>query len=223
LTGFGLFDKLDGERYRKKTGSEGKPPFVLFKRLAAGSMARRRRIQRRQILRLGFAAASAMVFPAGLSAAVRKPAFPEKRLSFFNTHTAERLEICYGAAGRYDAGALARINHILRDHRTGAVGAIATGLLDLLHALTGRLDTTEPLHVISGYRSPETNAVLHAKSRGVASRSLHVCGQAIDIRVPGIRTAALRDTALSLSAGGVGYYPGPDFVHVDIGPVRSWG
>jgi uncharacterized protein YcbK (DUF882 family) len=143
-------------------------------------------------------------------------------LAFFNTHTREQLEVCYCRDGRYRSAALRDINHILRDHRTGEVGAIATDLLDLLHRLCLRCESALPFHVISGYRSPETNAALHRKSRAVASQSLHMIGQAIDIRVPGIRTDELRTLALSLAAGGVGYYPQSDFVHVDIGRVRSW-
>jgi uncharacterized protein YcbK (DUF882 family) len=95
-------------------------------------------------------------------------------------------------------------------------------LLDLLFDLRLRLDTRESLQIISGYRSPSTNAMLHAKSDGVATRSLHMDGKAIDIRIPGRALALLRKTALAMKAGGVGYYPGSDFVHVDIGRVRSW-
>jgi uncharacterized protein YcbK (DUF882 family) len=143
-------------------------------------------------------------------------------LAFFNTHTGERLEACYCTAGRYDPRALKDINHILRDHRTGEVGAVAPDLLDLLHRLCQRFQTPRPFHVISGYRSPETNAALHRQNRGVASQSLHLVGRAIDIRVPGIETGELKTLAVGLAAGGVGYYPHSDFVHVDIGRVRSW-
>lgn len=180
------------------------------------------RIHRRQFLKLGFAAASVIALPPRLSAGVPNAAGPEKRLAFFNTHTHEHLDVCYCRAGRYDGKALAEINQILRDHRTGEVGPIETDLLDLLHSLSRRLDTGQPLHVISGYRSPETNAALRAKSRGVASQSLHLFGRAIDIRVPGTCTAELRDAAIGLAAGGVGYYAQSDFVHVDTGRVRSW-
>jgi uncharacterized protein YcbK (DUF882 family) len=169
------------------------------------------------------AAASALLAPRVLKAAVSEPApSPERHLAFFNTHTGERLEARYCKAGRYDPGALRDINHILRDHRTGEVGAVATELLDLLHRLCLRFETARPFHVISGFRSVATNAALHSKSRGVASQSLHLYGKAIDIRVPGIRTGELKTLALALAAGGVGYYPGSDFVHVDIGRVRSW-
>jgi uncharacterized protein YcbK (DUF882 family) len=180
-------------------------------------------IHRRRFLRWGLAAASAFFAPRVLKAAVPEPTpSPERRLVFFNTHTGERLDACYCRSGRYDEGAIREINHILRDHRTGDVGAIALGLLDLLHGLCRRFETPQPFHVISGFRSAETNAALHSKGRGVASQSLHMYGRAIDIRVPGIRTCELKALALSLAAGGVGYYPQSDFVHVDIGRVRSW-
>ena len=180
-------------------------------------------IHRRRFLRWGLAAASALIAPRYLKAALLQPLpSSDKRLEFFNTHTGERLDACYCKAGRYDEGALRQINHILRDHRTGEVGAIAPELLDLLHGLGRWFESPRPFHVISGYRSAETNFALHRKSRGVASQSLHMYGKAIDIRVPGIQTCELRHHALSLAAGGVGYYPKPDFVHVDIGQVRSW-
>jgi uncharacterized protein YcbK (DUF882 family) len=175
-------------------------------------------IHRRRFLRWGLAVASTLFAPRVLKAARA----PERRLAFFHTHTGERLEACYCRADRYDPGALRDINHILRDHRTGEVGAVAVELLDLLHRLCLRFETTRPFHVISGFRSFATNAALHSKSRGVASQSLHLYGKAIDIRVPGIRTRELKTLALALAAGGVGYYPGSDFVHVDIGRVRSW-
>lgn len=182
-----------------------------------------RLIHRRRFLRWGLAAASVFFAPRVLRAAACEAASPpNRRLAFFNTHTGERLEASYCKAGGYDPGALRDINHILRDHRTGEVGAVAPGLLDLLHRIGQRFETLRPFHVISGYRSPETNAALHRRSSGVASQSLHVVGQAIDIRVPGIRTGELKTIALQLAAGGVGYYPSSDFVHVDIGRVRSW-
>lgn len=179
-------------------------------------------IPRRRFLRWGLLAASVLLLPRPAAAAQHQKNPPERRLAFFNTHTAESLEACYFKSGCYDPGALKAINHILRDHRSGEVGPIDERLLDLLHALSRRWEHPPTFHVISGFRSPETNAALHSRSRGVASRSLHVHGQAIDIRVPGIRTCELKGLALSLAAGGVGYYPASDFVHVDIGRVRSW-
>jgi uncharacterized protein YcbK (DUF882 family) len=167
-------------------------------------------------------AASVFFLPRQVRAARQDMAPLDRRLAFFNTHTGESLETCYFKSGRYDPNALRAINHILRDHRSGEAGPIDERLLDLLHALSRRCEHPRPFHVISGYRSPATNAALHRCNRGVAAQSLHVYGKAIDIRLPGIQTCELKGIALSLAAGGVGYYPTSDFVHVDIGRVRSW-
>lgn len=179
-------------------------------------------IHRRRFLRWGLLAASVFFLPRQVSAAQQEPTPPERRLAFFNTHTGESLEACYFKSGCYDPSALRGINHILRDHRSGEVSPIDERLLDLLHDLSRRWEHPRPFHVISGFRSPETNATLHRCNPGVAAQSLHVYGKAIDIRVPGVQTCELRGIALSLAAGGVGYYPASDFVHVDIGRVRSW-
>jgi len=178
------------------------------------------RISRRGFLALGCMTLAAWSLP-GRSAAVK--ATPPKTLAFYNTHTGESLETCYWRDGSYVPGALADIDLILRDHRSGEVKPIDRGLLDLLFDLKASVGETEPFHVISGYRSPVTNATLRKRSRGVASRSLHLVGKAIDIRVPGLETKALNDAALKLRGGGVGYYPKPAFVHVDVGRVRRWG
>ncbi len=111
---------------------------------------------------------------------------------------------------------------MLRDFRTGEAHVIDPGLLDLLHDLNSKLETGEAFKVISGYRSPQTNGMLHEHSSGVASKSLHMQGMAIDIRVPGRALTSLHDAALQLGRGGVGYYPNSDFVHVDVGRVRKW-
>lgn len=179
-------------------------------------------IHRRRFLRWGLLAVSVFFLPRQVGAALQEATAPERRLSFFNTHTGESLEACYFKSGCYDPSARKAINHILRDHRSGEVGPIDERLLDLLHDLSRRCEHPRPFHVISGYRSPETNAALHRGNRGVAAQSLHVHGKAIDIRVPGIQTCELKGLALSLAAGGVGYYPASDFVHVDIGRVRAW-
>jgi uncharacterized protein YcbK (DUF882 family) len=150
------------------------------------------------------------------------PAHLPRSLSFFNTHTKERLEAVYWSDGRYRPEALGEINHILRDHRTGEVKEIDSGLLDLLHTLRTRTATRDPIQVISGYRSAATNAMLHLEDHHVAAHSLHIQGQAIDIRLPGIALRDLRDTALRLGRGGVGYYPSSGFVHVDVGRPRTW-
>lgn len=178
---------------------------------------------RRQILKLGMQVSFAMLVPMPISAAI-KPALPaDRKLSFYNTHTQESLEISYFKKGRYDQKALDRINFILRDHRTGDVCTIDKQLLNLLVSVSLKTSTHKPFHVISGYRSPATNAMLRNKSNGVASKSLHLVGKAIDIRLPDYGTLDLRNLCLNLECGGVGYYSRSDFVHLDTGRVRSWG
>jgi uncharacterized protein YcbK (DUF882 family) len=184
------------------------------------------RLSRRNFLGFGAAAAATVVLPSQLQARPRTDAkIAERVLSFFNTHTGERLRTAYCCGGIYQPGALKEINHILRDFRANEVKPIDPTLLDLLHELGGVLDTDQPFHIISGYRSPHTNAMLRQRggeSTGVASRSLHMVGKAIDIRLPGVRLDNLRGAARSLKLGGVGYYPSSNFVHVDTGRVRYW-
>jgi uncharacterized protein YcbK (DUF882 family) len=145
-----------------------------------------------------------------------------RSIAFTNLHTGESLSATYWEAGAYVPDALAALNHLLRDHRTGEVHAIAPNLFDLITSLRGRLETKATVQVISGYRSPLTNAALHARSEGVASHSLHMLGQATDLRIAGVELDHLRDAALSLRGGGVGFYPRAQFVHVDVGRVRAW-
>jgi uncharacterized protein YcbK (DUF882 family) len=183
---------------------------------------------RRAFLGLGATAAAAALIPrsaqaaAGASVSTRRP---ERVLSFFNTHTGERLKTAYCCGGEYQPDALRQINHILRDFRANEIRPIDPKLLDLLHELGGTLETDQPFHVISGYRSPGTNTMLRQRggsTTGVATHSLHTVGQAIDIRVPGVQLDHLRRTARSLKIGGVGFYPDLNFVHVDVGRVRFW-
>jgi uncharacterized protein YcbK (DUF882 family) len=183
---------------------------------------------RRSFLGFGAAATASALLPGRAQAEVRtaaKAARRERVLSFFNTHTGERLRTAYCCDGAYQPEALAQINHILRDFRQNEVKPIDPQLLDLLHELGGTLETDQPFHVISGYRSPSTNSLLRERGgghTGVASRSLHMVGKAIDIRLPGVRLDNLRGAARSLKLGGVGYYPSSNFVHVDTGRVRYW-
>ena len=144
-----------------------------------------------------------------------------RKLSFAHTHTKELLAIDY-YRGKYVPEALARINYLLRDFRTGDVHAIDTKLLDLLHSLAAVVRTERPFQVISCYRSPATNEMLRQQTQGVASESLHMKGQAIDIRLADVPLAKLHQAALQIKGGGVGYYPSSDFVHVDTGRVRRW-
>lgn len=146
----------------------------------------------------------------------------QRRLAFRHTHTDERLSIVYYEGGRYLPDALAKINHLLRDHRTGEVCAIDPALLDFLYDATALTHSRRAIEVISGYRSPATNRMLQAKSKGVAKKSLHMQGKAIDIRLPDVDSAKLRKVAVAMKRGGVGYYPRPDFVHLDVGRVRTW-
>ncbi len=143
-------------------------------------------------------------------------------LHFDHLHTGEKLEVEYFSGGRYLSDGLAAANRLLRDFRTGDVGTVDPTLLDLLHALRERTGSTQPYQIISGYRSPATNRMLHERSSGVATKSLHMSGQAVDIRVADVPLARLREAALSLQRGGVGFYPGSNFVHVDTGRVRAW-
>jgi uncharacterized protein YcbK (DUF882 family) len=183
----------------------------------------RRQLNRRSFLGFGALATAAALVPSRAHAATAKA--PERILSFFHTHTGERLKIAYCCGGVYQPEALTDLNHLLRDFRTGDVKPIDPKLFDLLHELGGTLETDRPYHVISGYRSPITNAMLRERGgahSGVASHSLHMVGKAIDIRVPGIPLDDLRRAARSLKLGGVGFYPASNFVHVDIGRVRYW-
>jgi uncharacterized protein YcbK (DUF882 family) len=180
-------------------------------------------LARRGFLRLGFglAAGAALADSAGGALAALAPAAP-RTVAFHNLHTGEALDAIYYEDGRYVPGALQAVNHLLRDFRTGDVHVIDPNLLDTLHALARNTGTRNPFQVISGYRSPRTNAMLHERSEGVASHSLHMQGMAIDIRLADGSLGQLHNAALSLQAGGVGFYPESDFVHVDVGRVRRW-
>lgn len=176
---------------------------------------------------LGLAAAAAvsgtMAAPAIAAPTIIDPRGGDRRaLAFQNLHTGESLDVVYWAEGSYLPEAESRINHLLRDFRTDTEHRIHPKLLDLLAALKQHLRSEQPHLVISGYRSPATNAMLHATTEGVAKSSFHMSGRAIDIRVPDRPLATLHRTALEMRAGGVGYYPHSDFVHLDIGPVRRW-
>ena len=139
-----------------------------------------------------------------------------------NLHTGERFSSVYYANGSYLPDALAEATRVMRDWRTGDEHFIDPTLFDALHAVGGKLETRKPFQIISGYRSPKTNAMLHRRSNGVAEHSQHTVGKAIDLRIEGIELSNLRAAATAISAGGVGYYPVSNFVHVDTGRVRQW-
>jgi uncharacterized protein YcbK (DUF882 family) len=193
----------------------------------SGPAAPPQRPARRRFLRHGLRhgatlSAVAAALPA-LALPARASVAPARELALNHLHTHEAIEIVYARGARYLPEALGSLDHFLRDHYSGAVGRIDPKLHDLLHAVRQVLGTERPFHVISGYRAPATNAHLKAtRGGGVATRSLHMDGRAIDVRIPGVALADLRDAALSLQAGGVGYYPREQFVHIDTGRVRRW-
>ena len=165
-----------------------------------------------------------MLVPVALLGRAAEPA-REYRLRFYHMHTRERLDIVYRRGDTYLPEALDALDHYLRDHRTGEVRHFDPHLFDLLHDLTASLnDSGGEIDVICGYRTPWSNEFLRTRSAhtGVARHSLHMQAEAIDIRLPGIPTSAVRDAALRLRRGGVGYYRSSDFVHVDVGRVRRW-
>jgi len=201
---------------------------------------RRHSADRRRFLQVGAAAAAVVALPSRLkamspppavapvapvSAARTAPAAATRALAFVHTHTREKLAIEYCCNGKYQPEALAKLNHLLRDFRTNQVKPIDVKLFDLLHELSTELGTDAPFHIISGFRSPLTNAMLRERGgshTGVATQSLHMVGKAMDIRLPEVKLKALREAAASLKRGGVGYYPSSNFVHVDTGRVRYW-
>ncbi len=179
---------------------------------------------RRRLFRLGFAAAATSLMVPSVFAgdAFATTGSGDRTLNFYNTHTDEKLTATYLRGASFDKGAHRDINHILRDHRTGDVFPIDLKLLDLLTELHRKTGSKRPFEIISGYRSPKTNKMLNAESSGVAKRSMHLDGKAIDIRLTDVKLKTLRDTAIAMKRGGVGMYTGSNFVHVDTGRVRYW-
>ena len=152
-----------------------------------------------------------------------KSSSPDRTLSFHSLHTEEKLTATFWSNGQYLRDGLSEIQHILRDWRANEAHQIDPALLDLLYDLRHSMNSGAPFEIISGYRSPRVNQHLRRNSNGVAKKSLHMRGMAVDIRLPGRQISRLRDAALKLRSGGVGYYPKSDFIHVDTGRVRSWG
>ncbi|WP_296595083.1 YcbK family protein [Phenylobacterium sp.] len=177
-------------------------------------------VRRRELLTLGAAAGLAAI--AAPAWARSLDVWEPRRAILDNLHTGEKFNEVYYANGSYLPDALAEATRVMRDWRTGDEHFIDPGLFDALHAIGDRLETRQPFQIISGYRSPRTNAMLHARSSGVAEHSQHTVGKAIDIRVAGVDLRNLRGAALAVGAGGVGFYPTSNFVHVDTGRVRQW-
>jgi uncharacterized protein YcbK (DUF882 family) len=167
-----------------------------------------------------FAMAANAVAPGASPTVSAEPSY---RLHLYQVHTGERLDIVYRHGDRYDPEALARVNRYLRDYRTGDVREYDPRVLDLLHDLATSLRHPDAeIDVVCAYRTPRTNEYLRTHGHGVARHSLHMEGMAIDIRIPGVSTVELRDAALGLHRGGVGYYSASSFVHVDVGRIRRW-
>jgi len=146
----------------------------------------------------------------------------DRELSFYNTHTGEKLSATFWSEGKYLDEGVEEISWLLRDHRADVSTPIDAKLLDLLHQLQAKVEHQGEFHVISGYRSPATNEMLNKRSSGVAKRSYHMLGQAIDVRLPGFDSRKLQKAAIAMKAGGVGYYSNSNFVHLDTGRVRYW-
>jgi len=177
---------------------------------------------RRYFLKMGAQAAVSALFPLSAMASINGILIPERRLSFYNTHTDERLDVCYYSQGRYRPKALKKIDYILRDHYSDKIKPIHKELLNLLHAISITIGDGARFHILSGYRTSETNTMLRRRSKAVAKNSLHLQGKAADIRIPDCDTKRLNNICKRMHAGGVGYYPESDFVHVDTGDVRFW-
>ena len=167
--------------------------------------------------------AAALFLPGvGFSLTGTEAEVEERKLDLYHLHTNEKLSVVYKRNGNYLAEGLRKIDHILRDHRTEQVYPIDPELLDFLYELQGQVNNRKAIHIVCGYRSPKTNASLRSRSSGVAQKSLHMQGKALDFRLPGTSTAVLRDRARAMKRGGVGYYQKSDFVQIDTGRVRNW-
>ena len=145
-----------------------------------------------------------------------------RTITMHHMHTGEDITITFKREGRFDDAALEKINWFLRDWRKQQETKMDPHLIDLVWEVQREAGSKEPIWIVCGYRSPETNAMMHEASAGVAAHSMHIEGRAMDIRLPGVRLGSVRRTAVALKMGGVGYYPEDDFVHIDSGPVRKW-
>jgi len=176
-------------------------------------------LTRRALIKAGFALLACNALPSFARAYAARES---RALNFHNIHTGESLKTVYWEQGVYLTEALKDISYVLRDHYTNDMKPIDPRLLDVIATLHAALDSSKPFEVVSGYRSPRTNAMLCRASRGVNPQSLHMFGKAIDIRLRDERLRRIRDEAMAMRQGGVGYYPGSDFVHLDTGPVKYW-
>jgi len=179
-----------------------------------------------QSVKVSALASLAAILPSSAFAAIKlpskKPRVSDKRyLSLYNPHTNERVRACFFENGRYNANGLRQLDILMRDHRQNKVHPMATKLVETLYEVQRGLHGKE-LHIISGYRTPKTNAMLRRRSGNVAKNSYHMRGMAVDVRVPGTPTKTVRNLAKAQRSGGVGWYPRSGFVHMDTGPIRYW-
>lgn len=174
-------------------------------------------------MHFGFALTALAIWAGAVVPGSTSSSFEEHRLRLYHTHTQEHLDVVFRRGAEYIPDALAKLDHFLRDHRTGDIHHYDPRVFDLLADLTTAAGRAEAeINIICGYRTPWSNNFLRTHTSGVAKNSLHMQAEAIDIRLPGIETARLRDLALSLGRGGVGYYAKSNFIHVDVGRVRRW-
>lgn len=199
-----------------------RPKCILFDRflLADLDIMDKFDANRRKLLALGGVALSASLLPTQAFAMLSTPR--PRILTLNNLHTGESLKAEFFDGKGYIQDELARLNHFFRDYRANKIKSIDPKLFDQLYRLQGLLGTNKPVQLVSGYRSLDTNNELRAHSRGVAKKSYHTKGQAMDFHIEGISLSNVRKAALSMRAGGVGYYPSSNFVHIDTGPLRTW-
>jgi len=193
---------------------------MLFKLLKKGKAVNLNE-SKRGLLKGMVLTASGLLLP-GYSMAGLLKGSKKRKIALYNTHTREDIEVTYWKNGSYQERELSRINELLRDHRREEVMAMDVDVIDQIFAIQKRLGSKEQVSIISGYRSKSSNEELRQRRRGVAKRSYHTLGRAIDIRIPGQSLSKQRKAALQLSAGGVGYYRRSNFLHIDTGPVRRW-
>jgi uncharacterized protein YcbK (DUF882 family) len=180
-------------------------------------------VQRRSVLKFGLAGVIASTVPLiSTKHALASSSYATWRISFRHARTGESFSGVYRVGDKYLPEAFERLSYVMRDFRTNEVFPMDPRVVDILSLIHRKMDIGEPYETLSGYRSPKTNSMLRHETAGVASNSFHMYGQAVDVRLPNYSTDKLRRAALSLKAGGVGYYPRSNFVHVDTGKVRTW-
>ncbi len=185
-------------------------------------------MDRRSFLGLGAATAGGIILPSLIAPAAAANfksgiiSSGARRLAFRNAHTGESFSGVYRVGNKYLPDAFEQINRVLRDFRTNQVHPIDRRVIDIMYSVYRKTGSNEPFEVLSGYRSPKTNNMLRKNSSGVAKKSLHMEGKAVDLRLDSFSTKRLRDLAIGVKGGGVGYYSRSDFVHLDCGDVRNW-